>query len=167
MARVVTKIGDIFEVPLVEGTKRYLQYIVSDLTQLNSDVIRVFKQSFNLDDQPDLEEVVKGEIDFYTHTTTSAGVKLGLWNKVGKSKNVGNLDLLFRCARDDSRTPDEPMKKISTSWFIWRANDDEFTYVGKLEGDNRKAEIGLVFSPYNVLKRLNTGEHVPYYPDYE
>jgi hypothetical protein len=138
---------------------------VSDLTQLNSDVIRVFKQSFDVDENPNLDDVVKGETDFYTHTTTSAGVKLGLWSKVGQSKETGSLDLLFRGAKDGTRKPDEPMKKVSTDWYIWRVNDNEFTYVGKLEGDYRKAEMGLIYSPYNIMNRLKGIYNI--FPDFE
>ncbi|WP_410210301.1 hypothetical protein [Aquirhabdus sp.] len=167
MARVVTKIGDIFEVSLGDGRKKYLQYIISDLMQLNSDVIRVFKQTYQIEDKPDLEEVVKGDVDFYCHTTTSAGIKMGLWTKAGKSNDVGTLDLLFRGAKDSSRKPEEPVKKISNDWYIWRANDEQFTYVGKLEGSNRKAELGSVYPPFAVIQRIITGDYGMYYPDYE
>lgn len=43
MAYANTKIGDIFCVKLDNNRKKHLQYVASDLTQLNSDVIRVFK----------------------------------------------------------------------------------------------------------------------------
>lgn len=58
MARVVTKIGDVFEVKLDENTKKYFQYVANDLTQLNSDVIRAFKKKYPVDESPDLKDVV-------------------------------------------------------------------------------------------------------------
>lgn len=44
MKRVLTKIGDVFEVKIDETSKKYFQYIANDMTQLNSDVIRGFKK---------------------------------------------------------------------------------------------------------------------------
>lgn len=46
--RVVTKIGDIFSVPISDKEKRYMQLIAFDLTQLNSDVVRIFKKNMLL-----------------------------------------------------------------------------------------------------------------------
>lgn len=39
-----TKIGDIFDFVISEIEKRYMQCVISDMTGLNSDVIRVFKK---------------------------------------------------------------------------------------------------------------------------
>lgn len=40
-------------------------------------------------------------------------------------------------------------------------------YVGKLEGENRKAEIGIVKAPIGIVHRVKTGEYYGYYPDFE
>ena len=39
------KAGDIFEVDLGNNTKGHVQYIIDDMYQLNSRVIRVFKKN--------------------------------------------------------------------------------------------------------------------------
>jgi len=44
--RLKTKIGDVFSVPINEEEKRYMQLIAFDLTQLNSDVVRILKKIF-------------------------------------------------------------------------------------------------------------------------
>lgn len=41
--RIVTKIGDVFCAEIDNRIKRYFQYIVNDMEQLNSSVIRVLK----------------------------------------------------------------------------------------------------------------------------
>jgi len=41
-----TRVGDVFCVYIDETSKKYLQYIANDLTQLNSDVIRAFKTKY-------------------------------------------------------------------------------------------------------------------------
>ena len=46
-------------------------------------------------------------------------------------------------------------------------NDDQFTYVGELEGENRKAEIGVVVNPFDIVKRIKTGYYDFVYPQFE
>ena len=46
--RGYAKIGDVFVVKVDDKSKKYFQYIISDLTQLNSDVIRAFKKYIQL-----------------------------------------------------------------------------------------------------------------------
>ena len=43
MKRANTRIGDVFSVKMDNNKKKYLQYVISDLTQLNSDVMKIFK----------------------------------------------------------------------------------------------------------------------------
>ena len=47
-----TKIRDVFSANIDNNHKRYLQYIASDMTQLNSDVIRVFAKIYPIDANP-------------------------------------------------------------------------------------------------------------------
>ncbi len=167
--RVVTKIGDIFSVEIGKRSQKFFQLIAFDLTQLNSDVIRAFKYEYQIDTLPDFSEIVKGEVEFYAHCVTKWGVKLGYWEKVGKSSDVGKLDhILFRDTNDYGHAPGEEPVKISTRWYVWHIGDSEFTRVGKLKGENRKAEIGLVINPASIVHRMNTGEYdFPFYPGFE
>lgn len=166
MARVITKIGDVFCVKLDDRNKKYFQYVAKDLTQLNSDVIRAFKKTYSIDEEPNLSEVVKDEIAFYGHCVTNLGVKMGVWEKAGKAPIVGELDVLFRDTNDYGRKPDEEPVKISHSWYVWKINE-EFRRVGKLEGENQKSEIGMVMNPLSVVHRIRTGEYnLPNYPGY-
>jgi len=163
MTRINTKVGDVFSVKIDDKSKKYLQYIVSDLTQLNSDVIRSFKDVYPIESIPDLSEVVKGEVEFYAHCVTKWGVKLGYWEKVGNIVEVGNIDhILFR----DSNDYGNPKIKISNDWWIWKINGEQ-RYVGKLDSKNQKAEIGLVINPESIVHRIRTGEYdFKTYPDY-
>lgn len=166
--RVNTKIGDIFSVPINETEKRYMQLIAFDETQLNSDVIRAFKKIYPVNEKPNLEEIVNGGIFFYAHCVTKFGVKFNLWESVGNSQNVGNIqDILFRGSSDSGhRRGDEPIK-ISQNWYVWRINDAKFTHVGKLEGDYKKAELGVIVNPYDIVDRMKTGNYNFFYPDFE
>lgn len=73
---------------------------------------------------------------------------------------VGNNDVLFRSSSDDPKT------KISDNWWIWKVNEQQ-QYVGKLEGENRLAEIGSIISPDSIVYRINTGKYDFVYPEFE
>ena len=166
--RVSTKIGDVFSVKIDENSKKYFQLIAFDLTQLNSDVIRVFKKVYPIDANPNLSEIVTGEVEFYAHCVTKFGVKMNLWEKVGNIKDVGSLNhILFRGTTDSGCKVGEEPIKISEKWYVWHINDESFTRVGKLTGENRKAEIGVIVNPYDIVERIKTGKYNFFYPDFE
>lgn len=167
--RVVTNIGDVFAVPLGNNMKKYFQLIAYDSKQLNSDVIRVFKKEYPMDESHVLEEIVSGEVEFYAHCITKWGVKLGYWEKVGKANEIGQLDhIKFRDTMDYGRKAGEEPIRVSNNWFVWRIGDVDFTDVGKLTGENRRAEIGLVINPASIVHRIRTGEYdFPFYPGFE
>jgi hypothetical protein len=167
MSRVYTIKGDVFSVKIDENHKKYFQLIAYDLTQLNSDVIRAFKEVYPINENPGLSDIVKGEIDFYAHCVTKFGVKLNLWEKVGNIKDTGDISLaLFRGTSDYGKKIDGKRIEISNNWYIWRINED-FKDVGKLEGENRKAEIGVVVNPYDIVERIKTGKYNFFYPGFE
>jgi hypothetical protein len=167
MARINTRIGDVFEVKIDDYKKKYFQLIAFDLIQLNSDVIRSFARTFPIDAHPGLQEIVNGEIEFYTHCVTKLGLKMNLWEKVGNIGNVGELKhVIFRDTNDSGGKPGEQVK-ISEKWYVWRIGDADFTRVGKLEGENRKAELGIVVNPFDVVERMKTGKFSFFYPGFE
>ena len=166
MARVYTKIGDIFSVKIDCDNTQYFQYVANDLTQLNSSVIRVFEKWYSPNEIVDLTEVIQGEIAFYAHSIINLGVKLGYWEKVGKAQNVYPIDVLFRNTNDYGSAPGEQVE-ISDNWYVWKINDADFTQVGKLKNEYRNAEIGIVISPDSIVHRMRTGKYDFVYPNYE
>lgn len=161
MARANTKIGDVFCVKLEDSKKKYFQFIVSDLTQLNSDVIRAFKKVYPANADPDLSDIVNGEVEFYAHCVTKLGLKLGFWEKVGNIGEVGEFkNVLFKSSGD------APQTKVSHNWWVWNINENQ-RQVGKLVGENRKAEVGSVIPPDSIVHRVQTGEYDFVYPGFE
>ena len=168
MARVYTKTGDVFSVQLDANSKKYFQLIAYDLTQLNSDVIRAYKRVYGLDENPDLSVIVNGDVEFYAHCVTKWGVKMGLWEKAGSTKDTGDTNhILFRGTNDYGLEIGGELVKISRNWYVWHINDEDFTRVGILEGENRKAEIGIVVNPYDIVERMQTGSYSFFYPGFE
>lgn len=163
-----TKIGDVFTVEIDNYRNKYFQLVAFDLTQLNSDVIRVFKKVYSKNAIPELSEIVNGEIEFFAHCVTKLGLKMNLWRKVGNTTKVGDpTQVLFRGTNDYGSKVGEVPIQVSQNWYVWRINDKEFTRVGKLQGENRKAEIGIVVNPYDVVERMKTGKYSFFYPDFE
>lgn len=167
MGIVNTKIGDVFSVKTAKNRKKYFQNVVSDLTQLNSDVIRAFNTVYQIDDNPDLSDIISDEVQFYAHCVTKLGLKMRLWEKVGNVKNVGNTaQILFRGTSDYGVwVGDEPIK-VSEKWYVWRVNEP-FMDVGKLLGEKRNAEIGVIVNPHDIVERIITGKYSFFYPEFE
>lgn len=167
MTRVITKTGDIFSAEINGGYKKFFQYVSNDLTQLNSNVIRAFKQVYPVDATPDPSEIVNDEIDFYAHCVIKFGLKMKLWEKVDNTIDIGNLtEVLFRESEDYGTKPGENPVLLSHHWYVWKINRS-FTRVGKLEGPNKKAYIGLVFNPYGIIELLKGNKYPVSYPGYE
>jgi hypothetical protein len=168
MARVNTKIGDIFSVKVSDCDKKYFQLVAFDLLQLNSDVIRAFKKEYSLNSTPNLTEIVNGEIEFYAHCITKLGVKMNVWEKVGNTDEVGDTTgVLFKDTNDYGSAVGEEPIKVSHKWYVWRINDEYFSRVGKLDGGNKEAEIGIVINPHEIVNRIKTGQYSFVYPDFE
>lgn len=166
--RIITKVGDIFSVELGNGNKKYFQYIANDLTQLNSDVIRSYKKEYPKEEQPDYGELFSGEIDFHAHTMINVGVKQNFFIQEGKSIVYPDIkNIVFRGTLDYGQKINGEPIKISNNWRIWHINDENFTSIGKLEGENRKAEIGIVIPPFAIVERIKTGKYNFVYPDFE
>lgn len=169
MPTITTKIrrGDIFSVDVGDNRVKYFQYVDNDLTLLNSDVIRAFKKPYSLDSETDLSEVAAGESEFHAHCVVKWGIKLGFWKKVGIAPVVGKVEVLFRDTNDYGHKVGEEPVRVSNNWYVWKINED-FLRVGKLAGENRKAEIGLVINPESIIHRIQTGRYdLVAYPDYQ
>lgn len=163
MKRIIIKIGDVFGAKITDRKKKYMQYIANDSTQLNSDVVRVFKKSYPIEINPDLSEVINGEVEFYAHCVTKWGIKLQLWEKVGNIANIGRTDhILFR----DSSDYGNPEVRVSDNWWIWKINENQ-TKIGKLIGENKNAEIGIIMDANSIVHRMKTGKYGGFYPEYE
>lgn len=166
MTRIITKIGDVFEVVLDNQTKKYFQYITNDLCQLNSSVIRVFKKKYNIEHNLDCDIIVEGEVDFYAHCVLRWGIKSKVWTKIGHCKATGTKDILFRDTNDFGHKLGDPPIKISTNWHIWKVNDGNFTRVGKLEQQYQHADLGMVMPADMIVDRMKNGVYKIVYPGF-
>ena len=150
--RYYTKPGDIYEVRFEDGKKRYLQYVAKDRTDLNSDVLRIFKSLYPVSETPSLESIVSDEVDFYTHSSAKLGLQLGCWKKIGNSQETGTLKIRFKqCIDLDS---DKNDVFTSDNWVIWTINEDR-VFIGKLPQDYYHFDKGGVKSPATVADSMH------------
>jgi len=160
--RIVTKIGDVFCIEIDGQYKCYFQYIANDLRQLNSSVIRVFKEKYPINYIPDIDTIIKGSVSFYAHTILRIGIEDNIWYKIGKSNAIGDTcNLYFRDTNDDFLNP---MPKISFNWFVWKIGE-EYVKVGQLNDDYKKYELGTVFHYSQIVGRIRTGNYSLPFPD--
>ena len=165
------QIGDIYEVILEGKCKGYVQYIGNDASQLNSDVVRVFKKRFPLEQDFDLDEILNDEIEFYCHVTgMEFGEKDGSWKKIANSTNIGDAAAaFFRDAGDELEKRESGaygMPEVSKTWYVWRMNQPA-RKVEELKGDNTNANIGMVTWPKSVVRQMLTGKWDGFYPAYK
>ena len=158
--RVMTRIGDIFCIEM-EDVKVYFQYIAIDTSELSASTIRVFKKKYPLDYIFDADEVVSGEIDFYAHTMLRPGLKMNVWTKVGKSKDLGDIEsVLFRTTGDIVTRC-----KRSFSWWVGGINK-KYVMVGGLTDELRqKSYVGTVVPPIDIIEKIKTGKFRFFMPD--
>lgn len=121
-----------------------------------------------MDTNPSLSEITNNSVNFYTHCAASLGCKLFLWEKVGYISEIGDTShILFRDTMNYGVRAGEQPIKVSNNWYIWHINDEDFTNVGKLKGKNKKAEIGIVVSPYDIVDRIKESKYKFVYPNFE
>lgn len=155
-----TKVGDIFEFVINSEEKRYLQYVISDMSQLNSDVVRVFKKKYPISSTPSLDTITNDNILFYTHCDTKTGIKKDIWKLYGNSQEVGITDdIYFRCPETTTNkwNPDAP------NWFIWNCNEDAF-FVRKLTKEQKQLPLGGVY-PVDFVRLLILNEDCNSFPE--
>lgn len=155
-------VGDVFEVDLPASVIGFFQYVARDSSQLNSHVVRVFRERFREGEGPDASQIVRGDVDFYAHVFLSIGVKQKFWRKVAHADVAGEVDVLFRNSTDYGKSK----QKTSNSWFIWRIGSP-YMHVGTLSGSYKNAEIGVVVPPDSLVYRMNSGVYDFFYPEPE
>lgn len=157
--RVMNTIGSVYRLRLDDGRKVYLQYVALDRTMLNSGVLRVFKKKYLQDETENIEEIVRGEVWFYTHTSLRAAIRDGCWEKIGSSKFLGDTtNIKFRLYPEVNTM----YLKVSHKWYVWTINQENI-HIGDLTGEYKKYDLGWVYPPSSVCVKIKTGK----YPNHE
>jgi hypothetical protein len=159
IGKVMGKIIKIF----VSPEEIYLgQTLGRDSTQLNAEVLRVYKDKLNssVEAQKYLGKIGNLSKNFDVHVLIALGKKLNIWREVGKAVNTPICETVFRQSNDFGY----PSIKISSKWYVWKLNR-AMRFVGDLDAANRTAEIGCIWTPPSVIHRIKTGVPDFFYPD--
>ncbi len=160
MKRILIKPGGVFEVKLNSNNKRYFQYITKDTTQLNSQVVAVFKRSYEIKYNPVTSEITSDDIDFYAHTMIRGGLFHKLWDPAGKGAILDRDEkIMFRHTEDYGFVK----KEISDRWYIWEINNKPIE-VGKLDSKTSLYNVGLVINPFGLFHKIKTDNYKFSYP---
>ena len=161
--RIVTRIGNIFCVEIDSEYKVYFQYIANDMSQLNSSVIRVFKQRYPLDANPKMNDIVKDDVGFYAHTILRVGIEYNAWYKVGRSNDLG-LDQLSKVwfgSVPDSIFNWEKMQSIpcnpEETLYVWHVNERRIRVDKSLQNHYDNLEPGSVVPFMVIISRIKYG----------
>ena len=159
------KMGDVFKYQY-DNKCRYLQYIGIDELQLSGDVVRIFAGEFPSDDIPSIDSLLSSPVDFYCITYVINCVKFGHWEKIGNSSNIGDYqNIKFRCAADFGDLVDGEPIKTSDDWYVWRLGDTQIKEIGKLTGEWKTADIGVLLPPNYINERMREGSYNFIYPE--
>jgi hypothetical protein len=167
--RVIVKEGDVFGADLGNHRMKYLQYVMLDPSEMNSEVIRVFKRESTPVTQPDLEIIAQSEVDFYAHVVVKWGVQMGLWQKIGHVPIENNFEPPY--FRSVPLTPKnmEGNKIIfckTKDWQAWQAGQkfEDRKPIGYLNEETGKYHLGGVIPPAAIIERMKTGSYSqPYF----
>lgn len=160
--RVIIKEGDVFSADLGDGRMRYLQYVMLDPSEMNSEVIRVFKYESTSGTKPDLETMVQSEVDFYAHVVVKWGVQMGFWEKIGNVPIEKDFEPpYFRSVPLTLRNM-EGNKIIfckTNDWQAWQAGQEfeDRKPIGYLNEETGKYHRGDIIPPAQIVERMKTG----------
>lgn len=154
--RIIIKKGDLLCTEVDGKFKVYFQYVADDWAQLNSYVIRVFKHHYPMDYEPNMDEIVADDVEFYAHVYgLHNAAREGKLYKVGKHPDVGDTEnIWFRCFSEGNINH---MTK-SYRWYVWKINVDHTIHIGELTSEYKHFDIGLIFPFRNVYDRIRTGK---------
>jgi hypothetical protein len=155
-------VGSIFRVDLEPGRCKYFWCVGKDTSQLHSDLIVVFRRSYDPALPLDVEAIVADDVEFYCHVLIPIGKKLGSWKKVG----FRHLDRIFPMQFRGSADYGDPSIRVSERWYVWTPNR-QYRDVGRLTGDLTRAELGMVMPPDSIVERMRTGRYGIQHPTYD
>jgi hypothetical protein len=155
MGRKRVRVGDVFEIPLSDGRKAFGHYVFRD--EKEGPLIQVFDLITEGEVQPEkvLERLKQAKPLFPPVITgVFAAVRTGLWRVIGRMPVQGFVYPKFISTFWDDKTGKARV------WFLYDGEKDVSLGL-KLPEEYKQLEFLVVWSPYDVVYRIETGEY-PY-----
>ena len=143
----MVKVGEVYSTSQNSDQLYVLQFVTRDTTQLNSDVVAIWKmstetwQSYSCDTLP--------EPDLFLHTTVLAGIRQSLWHKIGNAEIVDFHKVKFKSDAQDSLDVDDSDERESRIWHVWKIGK-KWKTVKKALFDDESIYPGAAFPPETV-----------------
>jgi hypothetical protein len=144
------KIGDVFEIPLSNGHKAFGQLVYKDKQM--GPLIQVF--DLIIDRTVDDVQQLKDSEPLFPPVITgiNAMVRKGIW------KVIGNLPVENFIYPNFIRTLYDTKTGKAGIWFLW--DGKRVIRVGeKLSDEHKKLEYLVVWSPFDLVERIETGKY--------
>jgi len=153
---IMTKIGDVFEIPLSDGRKAYGQLVFRD--KKNGPLIIIFNK-ITKESILDVKELINIKPLFPPVITgLNAAIRTGMWRIIGKFPINDFVYPKFVNSDWNQKSGKAIM------WYVWDGEKD--TKIGPFLPDELKnLEFLVVWSPYDVVYRIETGEYPSPYGD--
>lgn len=147
------KPGDIFEVILENGEKRFIQFIYRDLNNLGADLVRcLYHFDIHAVKSKDiLDKMISQNFLYYYYTSARAGIKLNIFKLILNHRIETNFETpTFRLCGDVG-----PNVKKSYNWYIKKGSSTK--KIGELTGEYKNLLICEIISPQSLLDLLENG----------
>lgn len=153
--RIVTKIGDVFETEA--GLK--IQLVAIDPHQLMSDVLAAYGHEGHVV----ANGTSSGRMIYCAHTTASAGVREGLWRKIGKAPLPDLSNVAFKAHVDAELVSDSNYNILRSKlrlkpegfWYYWKLGGRKVRRVSEKKVCRIEAEEGSVYPAREFLEELS------------
>ena len=157
------KKGDVFIYKTTNNQFRFFQFIGKDKTNLDSDVVRIFKTTYE-NDMIAPSIIINGIVESYVHTFVNWGGRMGLWSYYAGIGDIGSEHILFRSSKDYGLYPGKVI--VSDKWEVWLINGPK-VFVGKLPPQYYDSYIGDIYGPEVLADKLDSNvDPISFYPQY-
>ena len=143
------KVGDVFEIPLLDGRKGYGQYVFRD--DNHGPLIQVYDLIVNNEEDIDIETIIESPALFPpVFTGVFAAIRQGLWKVVGNTPVKDFIYPKFVNTFWDDKTGK------ARSWFLW--DGEKETKLGwELPEEYKNLEFEIVWDPHGISERIENG----------
>jgi hypothetical protein len=145
----MVRVGDVIEIPLSTGYKAFAHFVHRGKMGL---MIRVYdfftKEDIDIQVLRDVPQLFPPVI-----TGLTAALRIGLWKKIGKIPVCEFVHPKFVSTLFGLKEG----KTVATTWYLYDGEKD-YRIGPVLPDEFKQLEFLVVWSPYDVVSRIETGE---------
>lgn len=152
------KFGDVYRISLADGNFGFMQHVANDASQLGSSVVLVLRKIYPPSATFAFEKESARD-GFFAHVFLKAGKTLHIWEHIHWSPPVVHEPIALTWAICNIK---DMQLDTSRDWNVWQTNEEMRPPSSQEELTN--AELGLVISPAQIVRRIERGAYSIRYP---